>query len=223
MAPLDPIPIQRAAGSALRSLRIKGAPPHRLTAAARNEPLKPSLAIGALLAAMRARFDLAESAANELLRPAIADWRDAVGCADPPLLPANALGSAGEKHLIPIPIPSWCASLVDAGVLRLDGPPTLDGPRVVQHAWLAVWREAAVTWAMPRGLEALAPAWPSGWPRWAVLRVREGREPQALWELPALWRACIGPAPEAEVASSVSPSPGTLRLAVDVGSTSTVV
>src|SRR5207237_9468500 len=37
------------------------------------------------------------------------------------------------------------------------------------------------------------------------------------------WRACIGPAPEAEVASSVSPSPGTLRLAVDVGSTSTVV
>src|SRR5467141_3505518 len=250
MAPLDPIPIQRAAGSALRSHRIKGAPPHRLTAAGRSEPLKPSLAIGALLAAMRARFGLAESAANALL------------------LPANALGSAGEKHLIPIPMPSWCASLVDAGVLRLDGPPALDGPRVLQHAWLAVVREAelsalecfpvvlagrygsgaaalrihlaisppflspgwqgslclragaqrldssrvpvrlwlgapaspegtppgmsgetAVTWAMPRGLEELAPAWPSGWPRWAVLRVREGREPQALWELPALWRA----------------------------------
>ncbi|HMC35998.1 MAG TPA: hypothetical protein VKH65_16390, partial [Myxococcales bacterium] len=258
MAPFDPIPIQRAAGSALRSLRLKGAPPHRLTAAARSEPLKPSLAIDALLSAMRARFGLAESAANELLRPALADWRDAVGCADPLLLPANALGSAGEKHLIPIPMPSWCASLVEAGVLRLEGPPALDGPRVVQHAWLAVVREAelsavecfpiilagrygsgaaalrihlaisppflssgwqgnlclragaqrldssripvrlwlglpaspqaappgmrgetAVTWAMPRVLDSLAPGWPDGWPRWAVLRVREGREPQA--------------------------------------------
>src|SRR2546427_617709 len=276
---------RRGAGWALRSLRIKGAPPHRLPAAARTEPLKPSLAMGALLAAMRARFGLAESAANELLRPALADWRDAVGCADPLLLPANALGSAGEKHLIPIPMPSWCASLVEAGVLRLEGPPALDGPRVVQHAWLAVVREAelsavecfpiilagrygsgaaalrihlaisppflssglqgnlcfragaqrldnsrvpvrlwlgapaspegtppgmsgetAVTWAMPRGLEALAPAWPSGWPRWAVLRVREGREPQALWELPALLRACIGPPPEAERPAWAAPS-----------------
>ena len=302
MAPFDPIPIQRAAGSALRSVRLKGAPPNRITAAARGEPLKPSLAIDALLAAMRARFGLAESAANELLRPALADWRDAVGCADPLLLPANALGSSGEKHLITIPMPSWCASLVDVGVLRLEGPPALDGPRVVQHAWLAVVREAelsavecfpvvfagrygsgaaalrihlalsppflssgwqgtlclragaqrldgsrlpvrlwlgspaspeaappgmsgetAVTWAMPRGLDPGARGWPAGWPRWAVLRVREGREPQALWELPALWRACTGPAPEAEVASSVSPSPGTLRLAVDIGSTSTVI
>jgi len=145
MAPFDPIPIQRAAGSALRSVRLKGASPNRITAAARGEPLKPSLAIDALLAAMRARFGLAESAANELLRPALADWRDAVGCADPLLLPANALGSSGEKHLIPIPMPSWCASLVDVGVLRLEGPPALDGPRVVQHAWLAVVREAELS------------------------------------------------------------------------------
>jgi hypothetical protein len=302
MALLDPIPIQRAAGSALRSLRIKGAPEHRLRSAARGEPLKPSLAIDALLCAMRARFGLAETAANQLLRPALSDWRDAVGCADPLLLPANAHGSAGEKHLIPIPMPSWCTSLVDAGVLRLEGPPSLDGPRVVQHAWLAVVREAeltavecfpvvlagrygsgaaalrvhlaisppflspawqgslclragaqrldgsrvpvrlwlgapaspdaapagmsgesAVTWAMPRGKEDPAPGWPGGWPRWTVLRVREGREPQALWELPALWRACTGSSPEAEVASSVSPAAGTLRLAVDIGSTSTVV
>src|SRR3989454_11515923 len=302
MAPLDPIPIQRAAGSALRSLRIKGAPPHRLSHAGCTAPLKPFATDVALVARLRARFVLAGSGANELLLPALADWRDAVGCADPLLLPANALGSAGEKHLIPIPMPSWCASLVEAGVLRLEGQPALDGPRVVQHAWLAVVREAelsavecfpivlagrygsgaaalrihlaisppflssgwqgnlclragaqrldssripvrlwlglpaspqaappgmsgetAVTWVMPRGLDSLAPGWPDGWPRWAVLRVREGRAPQALWELPALWRACIGPAPEAEVASSVSPSPGTLRLAVDVGSTSTVV
>src|SRR5205085_11556425 len=60
------------------------------------------------------------------------------------------------------------------------------------------------------------------WQRWAVLRVREGREPQSLWDLPALWRACTGSAPEAALAS-VSAPPGTLRLAVDIGSTSTVV
>src|SRR5439155_222366 len=114
------------------------------------------------------------------------------------------------------------------------GAQRLDSSRIPVRLWLGLPAspqaappgmrgETAVTWAMPRGLDSLAPGWPDGWPRWAVLRVREGREPQALWELPALWRACTGPAPEAEVASSVSPSPGTLRLAVDIGSTSTVI
>ena len=111
----------------------------------RGEPLRPALAIDALLAAMRARFGLPESAANELLRPAFSDWRDAVGCADPILLPANAHGAAGDAHLIPIPLPSFCAWLVDAGVLRLEGPPRVEGPRVIQPASLAVVREAELT------------------------------------------------------------------------------
>ena len=301
MASPDSISVQRAAGQVLRGLKRRGAPPNRLARAARAEPLRPALAIEALLAAMRAQFELPEPTANELLRPALADWRDAVGCADPLLVPADVLGPASEKHLVPIPKPSWCAPLVDAGVIRLDGPAALDGPRVVQPAWLAVvreseltavecfpfvfagrygsgaaslrihlalsppflspgWRgtvclragaqrldgsrtpvrlwlgspaspgstsngvtgEGAVTWAMPRAASSVAADWPAGWQRWAVLRVREGREPQALWDLPALWRACTGSAPEAALAS-VSAPPGTLRLAVDIGSTSTVV
>src|SRR5260370_28981361 len=91
---------------------------------------------------MRTRFDLAEEAVNRLLRPALADWRDAVGCADSLLVPANAQGSVAEKQLVPLPLPSWSAWLIEAGVLRLDGPPALEGPRVIQPAWLQVVREA---------------------------------------------------------------------------------
>src|SRR5438132_2027243 len=91
---------------------------------------------------MRARFSLASDAADKMLRPALADWRDAVGCADPLLVPANA---HEEKQLVPLPVPSWCAWLVEAGVLRFDGLPALDGPRVVQPAWLQVVREAELS------------------------------------------------------------------------------
>src|SRR5437762_2311660 len=254
----DSISVQRAAGAVLRALKRHGAPANRLTRAARAEPLRPSLAIEALLAAMRAQFGLPEPAADELLRPALADWRDAVGCTDPLLVPADAVGPTGEKHLLPIPMPSWCAPLVDAGVVHLDGPAAVDGPRIVQAAWLAVvreseltavecfplvfagrygsgaaslrihlalsppflspgWRgsvclragaqrldgsrtpvrlwlgaaaspgstpngvtgEGAVTWAMPRLGSSVVADWPADWQRWAVLRVREGREPNA--------------------------------------------
>src|SRR3954471_11995326 len=130
MADPETLPIQRAAGAVLRAVRR------------RSEPLRPALAIDALIAAMRARFGVAEQTANELLRPALADWRDAVGCADPLLVPANAQGASAEPQLVPIPMPSWCAWLVDAGVLRLDGAPRIDGPRIVQAATLAVVREA---------------------------------------------------------------------------------
>lgn len=117
--------VQRAAGAVLRPVRRRG------------ELLRPALAIEALLAAMRARFGLDGQAVDQLLRPALADWRDAVGCADPLLVPANA---RVEKQLVPLPMPSWCAWLVEAGVLRLDAPPSIEGPRVVQQAWLAVIR-----------------------------------------------------------------------------------
>ncbi len=301
MADVDPLSIRRAAGAVLRPLKRPGAPPQRPGGWSHAEPLRPALAIDAVLAAMRARFAMPEAAANRLLRPGFADWRDAVGCADPLLVPANAQGPAAEKALLPIPIPSWCSWLIDAGVLLLEGPPHLEGPRIVQRAWLAVVREAelaavecfpvvfagrygsgtaslrihlalsppfpaadwrgevwlragarraagtgapvriwlgspaspagpaagvrgqtAVTWVMPRGGAESLDDWPAGWARWAVLRVLEGREPQALWELPAIWRACTGNAPEAAVTASPSPAPGTLRLAVDIGSTSTV-
>jgi hypothetical protein len=302
MADVDPLSIQRAAGAVLRALKRRGVPPHRLSAAGHAEPLRPSLAIDALLAAMRAQFGVAGSAADELLRPALADWRDAVGCADPLFVPANAQGPAAEKCLVPLPMPSWCAWLVETGVLLLDGPPHIEGPRVAQKAWLAVVREAELTavecfplifagrygsggasvrihlalsppflavdwrgsvclragarrlgeggapvrlwlggpaspaapaaglsaettatWVMPRGTSSSIPDWPTGWPRWAVLRILEGRQPQALWELPAIWRACTGSMPEAAATASPSPVPGTIRLAVDIGSTSTVV
>jgi hypothetical protein len=299
MAAPETILLQRAAGAVLRGLKRRGASPQQRGGIA-MEPLRPALAIDALLAAMRSQFSLSDRVADELLRPALADWRDAVGCADPVLVPLNAQEPSAEKHLLPIPIPSWCTSLVDAGVLLLDGAPLLEGPRVVQRARLAVVRETelaavecfplvfagrygagapvrvhlalsppflaaewrgslclragarrvddpglpvpiwlgapaspglpsagtpgqtAVTWTMPRG-DNEAPDWPAGWPRWAVLRVREGREPQALWSLPALWRASTAMAPEAALASPASTAPGTLRLAVDIGSTSTVV
>jgi hypothetical protein len=289
MADADPLSIRRAAGAVLRPLKR----------AARGEPLRPALAIEALLAAMRARFALPEPATDQLLRPALADWRDAVGCADPLLVPADAQGASGDKSLVPIPMPSWCAWLLDAGVIVPAGPPRLEGPRVVQDAFIAVVREAelsaverfpivfagrygsgtpvrihlalspphlagawrgnvclraaarqasegpvriwlggpasplgpppgaggesVVTWVMPRDERSDSPDWPAGWPRWAVLRLLEGREPQALWHLPSLWRACAGEAPEAAPAASASPVPGTMRLAVDIGSTSTVV
>src|SRR3989454_890961 len=301
MAAADSIAIRRAAGAVLRGLKRRGAPLQKRGPWSHTEPLRPALAIDAVLAAMRARFALPEAAANQLLRPALADWRDAVGCADPLLVPSNAQGAAAEAALVPIPIPSWCAELIDAGPVLLEGSPHLEGPRVVQRAWLAVVREAelsavecypvifagrygsgaaslrvhlalsppflaadwrgevclragarlageggppvriwlgapaspagpasgasgetAVTWVMQRGTGS-APDWPAGWPRWAVLRVLEGREPQALWELPAIWRARAGDEPEAGVTASASAAPGTLRLAVDIGSTSTVV
>jgi hypothetical protein len=302
MADADSILLQRAAGAVLRGLKRKGLPLPRLGPSAHAEPLRPAVAIEALLAAMRARYGLTEAAADDLLRPALADWRDAIGCADPLLVASNAQDARAESQLVPLPMPSWCAALVDAGVLRLDGPPAIDGPRVVQHGWLLAireteltavecfplvlagrygsgaaslqihlalsppfladaWRgtlclragvqrlekarapvrlwlgapaspvappagtsgETAVTWVMPRGGDRAVPGWPAGWPRWAVLRILEGREPQALWELPALWRACAASARDAALVDSLSPTPGALRLAVDLGSTSTLV
>jgi len=296
----DPLSIRRAAGAVLRSVRRRGTAPDRL-GSAHTEALRPALAAEALLAAMRARFGLTDTAANELLRPALADWRDAVGCPDPLLVAANAQGATAEKALLPMPMPSWCAWLLDAGVLLPGGPPRLEGPRVVQNAWIAVVREAelgavecfpvvfagrygagppvrihlalspsflssawsgtvclragarraagpdvpvplwlggpaspvapaagvdgerSVTWVMPRDEHGSDPAWPKGWQRWAVLRLAEGREPQALLHLPTVWGASAGDAPEASVTATPSPSPGTMRLAVDIGSTSTVV
>lgn len=263
---MDALAVQRAAGAVLRPVRRRG------------EPLKPALAIEALLAAMRAAFELSEEAVDALLRPALADWRDAVGCADPLLLPRNA---ADEKLLVPLPMPSWCAWLIDAGVLRLDAPAAVEGPRVVQHASLLVVREAELglverfpllfagrygsgaaslhvhlaisppfpspLWRGSIWLRAAAgrtekegaplPLWlgpPSSpkspaqgasgetvttWaapalPRWAVLRVLEGREPQALWDLRALGEE------QGEIAAGPV---GAMRLGVDIGSTSTVV
>jgi len=283
----DTLALRRAAGSVLRGLRRRGSPPH---AHDRSNPLKPQLAIDALLAAMRAAFALSEQAAKSLLGPALADWRDAVGCADPVLVPANAQGPAAEKALVPLPVPSWCAWLIDAGVLLPDGPPALEGGRAVLRALLAVVREtelaavecfpltfaarfasgaasmhvhlalsppfASEGWHGPVSLRAAAhrtaavrpvplwlgpPATPSApgdagatgesvttWtspsrPRWAVLRAQEGREPQALFDLDALWQARKGAMPEAGRATLQPAVPVSLRIAVDIGSTSTVV
>ena len=306
----DLLTVRRAAGAALRALRKRGTPLHLIDrvaaassagppAAARAEALRPALAIEALVAAMRALFELAEPDARTLLLPALADWRDAVGCTDPLLVPSNAQGGAAEKQLLPIPVPSWCAWLADAGVLRFDGPPAIDGPRVVQAAWLlavreaelaavecfplvfagrfssgeasphvhlalsppflsAGWRgpiclraaahrpegaavrlwvgpparpgshahagasgESVATWVIAQAAsepaEPVDPDWPSGWPRWVVVRALEGREPQALWDLTALLPARGG-------APARGPVPGaSMRLAIDLGSTATVV
>jgi hypothetical protein len=277
---MNALDVQRAAGAALKTLKRRGLPPDRLADA---EPLKPALAIEALVAAMRARFALDEATARELFAPALGDWRDAVGSADPLLLPDNA---ADEPQLVPLPLPSWCAWLLDLGVLRPRGGPTLEGPRIVLRAWLSVERDqpecfpvvfagrASATTAgvsahlavsppyssagfrgpvqiraaahrkgRPVPLWLGAPAAPgsetagrrgttvttwtlpdgAGLPRWLVLRALEGREPQALWDLHALWAARLSGAPEMERAESPAPAQGSLRLAVDLGSTSTVV
>src|SRR5437764_15420596 len=116
---------RRAAGMVLRGLRRPGVPLQRMGEALRAEPLRPALAIQAIVAAVRARFDLTEEAARTLFAPALSDWRDAIGCSDPLLVPANAQGEAAEKHLVPLPLPSWCAHLVDAGVLQLKGAPRI--------------------------------------------------------------------------------------------------
>ena len=308
MADPDPLAVRRAAGAALRGVRRRGTPLHRIGATPRGEPLRPGLAVEALLAAMQARFELSDDSVERLLGPALADWRDAVGCADPILVPANAQGEAAERALVPVPMPSWCTWLVDSGALRLDGPPAIQGPRVVQPAWLVVirevelsavecfpivfaarfgsgaaslhvhlalsppflardWRgsvclraaahrvdrahppvrlwlgapaspaatdpaagrsgETVVTWAVDPvpapSVSAESAEWPTGWPRWAVLRALEGREPQAVWDLTALWRARLGTVPEASSGGPDSGAPGSMRLAVDIGSTSTVV
>ena len=134
--------VRRAAGAALRGLRKRGAPLDAPAASPKQEPLRPALAIYAIVAAAGALFQLTEADAEALLLPALADWRDAVGCTGPLLVPSNAQGAAAEHGLLPIPVPSWCAWLADAGVLRFDGAPSLEGPRVVQRAWLQVVREA---------------------------------------------------------------------------------
>jgi hypothetical protein len=303
----EQLAVRRAAGAALRGVRRRGVPLDRIGTTGRGELLRPAAAIEALLAAMRARFELSQPAVEQLLAPALADWRDAVGCADPVLVPANAQGPSAEKALVPLPMPSWCTWLVDCGVLRLEGPPVIDGPRVVQAAWLVVvrevelaavecfpvvfaarfgsgaaslhvhlamsppylaeeWRgticlraaahrlegahppvrlwlggpaapagnnpapgtagESVVTWAVEpvAATSSERAEWPSGWPRWAVLRILEGREPQAVWDLAALWQARSAGAPDASPGRPDPTAPaGTLRLAADIGSTSTVV
>jgi hypothetical protein len=250
---------RQAAGEVLRALKRKNA----------SEPLKPALAIEALLAAARAQFNLSEEAARELLSPALADWRDAVGCADPLLVP-----SEGE---LPLPLPSWCTWLIDAEVLLAPDAPVREGPRVVLRASLCVERSGAVekfpivfagrASQLSAGLSvrlAVSPPYrsagfrgpvlvraalsragepvslwlgapaspgsgPSGisgatvatWntgnapPRWLVLRMLEGREPQALWRFDALFGE--------ELVQSPAPAEGQLRVAVDVGSTATML
>lgn len=123
-------------------MRRRGAPPE---AAWAGDPLRPGLAIDALVAAACALFDLHRDDGKALLAPALADWRDAVGCADPLLVPADAQGAGADARLLPLPMPSWCAWLLEAGVLRLEGAPALDGPRVVQRALLLTIREAELT------------------------------------------------------------------------------
>lgn len=259
-------------------MRKRGAAPGKPLGA---DTLPPQLAIDALVAAMRARFSLEEAAADKLLRPALADFRDAVGCADPLLLPAN---HKSEPQLVPLPLPSWCAELIDLGIVEIVKPPHVEGPRVVLQAALSVVREAELegverfavtfagrfapdapavhlaisppflgdTWrgpvcvraAMHRSGKAVklrvgAPSSPAGpaagepgetvatWaasqrPRWVVVRLLEGREPQALWSLPALWTARMKDAPEGATGTPAG-APVAMRLAVDLGSTSTVV
>jgi len=287
---MNKLEVQQAAGAALKGLKRRGLPPEQPSGKfGKTEPLKPALAIDALVAAMRARFGLEEEVAKELFSPALADWRDAVGSADPLLLPANA-------ELVPLPLPSWCVWLLELGVLIPSGAPAIEGPRVVQRAWLAVARErvecfpvvfagrASATTAgvsvhlavsppyssagfrgpvqlraaahrsalQPLPTKAAAPrkpvpiwlgapaapgsetrgksgitvaTWNAGreLPRWLVLRAMEGREPQALWDLHALWLRRLAEAPEAERAESPSQAEGRLRLAIDLGSTATVV
>src|SRR5438270_4571425 len=294
---------RRAAGTVLRALRRPGVSSRRLGEALRSEPLRPALAIEAIVAAARARFDLTEEAASALFAPALSDWRDAVGCSDPLLVPGNAQGETAEKHLLPLPLPSWCAHLVDAGVLYLAGSPRLEGPRVVQRAVLLAVREAELsavecfpivfagrfgagaaspdvhlaisppflaeqwrgsvclraaahraggsavrislgppatpgtppagasgetvaTWGVQPGdrLPSEGAPWPARWPRWAVLRLLEGREPQALWDLSMVWQAKVGALPESSPGGpAASAAACRLRVAVDIGSTSTVV
>ncbi|HEY2029903.1 MAG TPA: hypothetical protein VGH20_11920 [Myxococcales bacterium] len=265
-----PLEVKRAAGAALKTVKRRG-----------DEPLKPSLAIEALVAAMRARFSLEETVARELFSPALADFRDAVGSADPLLLPENA---KTEAQLVPLPMPSWCAWLFDLGVLTARGPPALEGPRIVLRADLHVAREreesfpvvfagrASRTTAGVSVHLAVSPPWtskgfrgpiqiraaahrtgapvpvwvgapaapgaetpgragitvatwttPGSLPRWLVVRAVEGREPQALWDLNALWAARLAGSPELELAESPAQAEGKLRLAIDLGSTATVV
>src|SRR5437868_5527157 len=69
---------RRAAGTVLRGLRRPGVPLQRNGAEAlRGEPLRPALAIQAIVAAIRARFEIGEDAARTLFAPALSDWRDA--------------------------------------------------------------------------------------------------------------------------------------------------
>jgi hypothetical protein len=262
--------VQQAAGAALQSLKRRG-----LEQPGDAEPLKPALAIQALVAAMQALFALTSEDARELFSPALADWRDAVGSADPLLVPAE---------LTPLPLPSWCVWLIELGLLIPRGEPVLEGQRVVLRAQLSVARErvewfpvvfagrASTTTAGvsvhlavsppyssagfrgpiqvraavhgPRkgiplwvgapaapgsesnGQRAISVAtWTAGreLPRWLVVRALEGREPQALWDLHALWQARLGQSPEAERAEAPSQAEGRLRLAIDLGSTATVV
>ena len=223
---------------------------------------------------MRAMFSMIAADADKLLRPALADWRDAVGCADPLLLAANA---AEEPQLVPLPLPSWCASLAEAGILELMHAPRVEGPRITLKAALAVVREAELegverfpvtfagrfapsgphvhlaisppfrsqAWRGPVCLRAAAearlwlgtPSSPAAPARgesgqtvvtladpdeWIVLRQLAGREPQALWRLSELWKARLGDAPEAETAAAAG-APVSMRLGIDLGSTSTVV
>ena len=144
--------------------------------------------------------------AGAILRIALA------GVPSPPFLAADWRGSvylraaARRPGEAGAPVRIW-----------LGGPASPAGPAS------GVSADTAATWAMPVGSRSSTADWPTGWPRWAVLRILEGREPQALWELPAIWRARTGSTPEAAATASPSPVPGTIRLAVDIGSTSTVV
>src|SRR5262249_48234565 len=141
----DSLAVRRAAGAALRGVRRRGTAFHRMGASARGELLRPGLAIEALLAAMKARFELPQASVDRLLAPALSGGRDAGGGADRILWPGNAQGAAAEKALVPLPIPSWCTWLIDCGALRLEGPPLVQGPRVVQPAWLVVVREVELS------------------------------------------------------------------------------
>jgi len=272
-----------AAERTLAALRAIGAVigPRQRAANERARPalLKPSLAIEALLAGLRVLFALEEAQVAELLAPALAPWRNAVGCTDPVLVAENA---AREPQLLPLPLPSWCAHALDAGLLQLDGPPRLEEELVVQSAQLLGLRGSAreperfaVNFAATRADAsphvhlAISPPFSAGWrgeiwlraaaslrdrrapiwlgepsnprtrsargatglsvstwaiagpaPRWAVLRLLEDDEPQALWDLQSLCHARLG---NERTPHGVSAAPVSLRIALDPGNISTAI
>jgi hypothetical protein len=280
MNALDPITPAARTLVALRAIGAALGPRARAaTERARPALIKPSLAIEALLAGLRVLFSLEEAQVAELLAPALAPWRNAVGCTDPVLVAENA---AREPQLLPLPLPSWCAHALDAGLLQLDGSPRLEQGLVVQGAHLLGLRGAALeperfavnfaatrADASPHVHLAISPPFSAAWrgeiwlraaaslrdrrapiwlgepshpstrsargatgltvstwamagpaPRWAVLRLLEDDEPQALWDLRPLRLARLG---DERTPDGVSATPVSLRIALDPGNVSTAI
>jgi hypothetical protein len=129
------IDLQRAAGAALDAL---GDPP-RHPERGHLPLLKPAQAAAALLAAARAAFQLTpDQHAGELraLERSLAPHDRYLGCAHELLAPP------GAGAPLQVPMPSWCAWLVQRGLLRWLRDPDLDPTRtqLVQRFMLAVRR-----------------------------------------------------------------------------------